>query len=81
LKFKLDLNSNWFVIYKTDLKKKKNFLFEFSFWAETSARPSRPPPARVACMAQPVGAMTQRIHGCAPRNGAKSDPIAPDPTR
>jgi hypothetical protein len=39
LKFKFDLNSNWFVIYETDLK--KNFLFKISFWAESNARPSR----------------------------------------
>jgi hypothetical protein len=26
LKFKFDLNSNWFEIYKIDLKKKKDFL-------------------------------------------------------
>jgi hypothetical protein len=34
LKFKFDLNLNWFVIYKIDLKKKKNFLFEIGSWAE-----------------------------------------------
>jgi hypothetical protein len=34
LKFKFDLNLNLFVIYKTDLKKKKNFLFEIGSWAE-----------------------------------------------
>jgi hypothetical protein len=40
LKFKFDLNSNWFVIYKTALKKKNIFLFEFGFWAESSVRPA-----------------------------------------
>jgi hypothetical protein len=50
------LNSNWFVIYKTDLKKKKNFLIEFGVWAEFSARPSRPHRARTAYAAQPAGA-------------------------
>jgi hypothetical protein len=34
LKFKFDLNLNLFVIYKTDLKKKRNFLFEIGSWAE-----------------------------------------------
>jgi hypothetical protein len=34
LKFKFDLNSNWFEIYKTDLKKKKDFLFFLAYWAE-----------------------------------------------
>jgi hypothetical protein len=58
-----------------------NFLFEFSFWAESSARPSQPPRARVACTAQPAGAAAQRIRGCAPRSGVKSDPIGPDPTQ
>jgi hypothetical protein len=30
------------VIYKTDLKKKKNdFLFKIGIWAESTARPSR----------------------------------------
>jgi hypothetical protein len=51
LKFKFDLNSNWFVIYKTVLKKKKDFLISYGFWAEFLARPSRPPPARAACVA------------------------------
>jgi hypothetical protein len=63
LKFKFDLNSNYFVIYKTVLKKKKKFLFEFGFWAETSAWPSRPPHARVACMTQSAGAAAQRFLG------------------
>jgi hypothetical protein len=56
LKFKFDLNSNWVVIYKTDLKKKKDFLFKISFGpnlrrgtASLTARawptrPSRPVP-------------------------------------
>jgi hypothetical protein len=87
LKFKFDLNSNRFVIYKTVLKKKKVFLFEFGFWAESSARPSRPPRARVACVAQLAGAAAQRFAGMHPRSEAKSDPlsesdpIALDPTR
>jgi hypothetical protein len=45
------------------LKKKKNFLFEFGFWAESSARPSRPPRVRAACTAQPVGAAAQWFAG------------------
>jgi hypothetical protein len=56
LKFIFDLNSNWFGIYKTDLKKIKGFLFFLAYWAESSsaqpassshtrpARPSRPAP-------------------------------------
>jgi hypothetical protein len=42
LKSKFDLNSNCFVIYKTDLKKKKDFLFKIGIWAESMTRPSRP---------------------------------------
>jgi hypothetical protein len=36
------------------LKKKNIFLFEFGYWAESSARPIRPPHLRVACAAQPA---------------------------
>jgi hypothetical protein len=32
--------------------------------------------ARAACTAQLVGAVAQRICGCAPRSGAKSDPLS-----
>ncbi len=66
---------------------KKDFLFKFSFWAESSARPSRPPHVRVAYVAQPVGAMARWFTGAHPRSQAESDPlsesdpIAPDPTR
>jgi hypothetical protein len=81
LKFKFDLNSNKFLIYKIDLKKKKNFLLEFGFRAETLVRPSRPPHARAAYAAQPVGTTAQWIRGHVPHSGAKSDPIAPDPPR
>jgi hypothetical protein len=63
------------------LKKKNDFLFKIGIWAESMARPSRPHRARVACMAQPVGAMAQRTHGRALHSGSKSDPIASDPTR
>jgi hypothetical protein len=55
------LNSNWFVIYKTDLKKKNDFLFKIGIWAESTARPSRPHHVHVAYAAQPqaqVGAST-----------------------
>jgi hypothetical protein len=58
-----------------------NFLFEFGFWAESSARPSQPPHAHAACAAQPASATAQRIRGCAPRSGAKSNPIRPDLTQ
>jgi hypothetical protein len=75
LKFKFDLNSNCFIIYKTDLKKKKNFLFKFGVWAESTAQPSRPPRARAAYAAQTAGAAAQWIRGRAPRSGSKSDPI------
>jgi hypothetical protein len=51
-----------------------DFLFKFSFCAESTVRPSRPPRARAACTAQTVGATAQRIHGRTPRSGAKSDP-------
>jgi hypothetical protein len=75
LKFKFDLNSIWFVIYKTILKKKKDFLISKGFWAEFLARPSRPPPACVACTPQPAGAMTQQSIGVHPHSKAESDPI------
>jgi hypothetical protein len=87
LKFKFDLNSNWFVIYKTVLKKKKDFLISYGFLAEFPARPSQPPPAHTACVAQPAGAAAQRSMGAHPRSKAKSNPlsesnsIAPNPTR
>jgi hypothetical protein len=87
LKLKFDLNSNSFVIYKIVLKKKNVFLFEFGFWAESSARPSRPHGVRAACAAQPAGAVAQRFVGVHLRSEAESDPlsdsnlIAPDPTR
>jgi hypothetical protein len=68
LKFKFDLNSNWFVIYKLDLKKKKNFLIENWLRAEFG-------------VAQPAGAAAQRIHGHAPSSGSKPDPITLDPTQ
>jgi hypothetical protein len=87
LKFNFDLNSNLFVIYKTVLRKKNVFLFEFGFWAESSAQPSRPPRARVACAAQLAGAVAKRftgVHRCSEAESdplSESDPIAPDPTR
>jgi hypothetical protein len=68
LKFKFDLNSNWFVIYKTALKKKNIFLFEFGFWAESSVRPSRPPRER--------GLRGPAVCGRAPRSEAESDPLS-----
>jgi hypothetical protein len=40
------------------------------------ARPSRPPHARVACVAQSIGTVAQLIRGRAPRSGAKSDPLS-----
>jgi hypothetical protein len=52
LKFKFDLNSHGFVIYKTVCKKKNVVLFEFGFWAESSARPTWPPRAQASCVAQ-----------------------------
>jgi hypothetical protein len=36
----------WFVFYKTDMKKKTNFLFEFGYWGESLVRPRRTPHAR-----------------------------------
>jgi hypothetical protein len=86
-KFKFDFNSNCFVIYKTILEKKNVFLFEFGFRAESSARPSRPPRAHAACMAQPTSTAAQWFTGAHPRSEAESDPlsesdpIAPNPTR
>jgi hypothetical protein len=62
LKFKFDLNSNWFVIYKTDLKNEKNFLIGNRLQDEFG-------------VAQPAGAAAQRIHGRTPRSGSKSNPI------
>jgi hypothetical protein len=62
LKFKFDLNSNLFVIFKTDLKKKKNFLIGNQLRAEFG-------------VAQPAGTTAQRIHGRASRSGSKPDPI------
>jgi hypothetical protein len=58
------------------LKKKKVFLFEFSFWAETSARPSRPPHAREVFVAQPVGAVAQWFTRAHPRSEAESNPLS-----
>jgi hypothetical protein len=56
------------------LKKKKVFLFEFGFWAETSARPSRPPRVLAACVAQPAGTVAQWFMGVHPQE-------KPNPTR
>jgi hypothetical protein len=64
MKFKFDLNFNWFVFYKTELKKKKNFLFEIGSWAEIQlvgpawpalptlrmAQPSQPRPSTLAAV-------------------------------
>jgi hypothetical protein len=64
------------------LKIEKNiFLFEFSCWAESSARPSWPPHVRVACVAQPTSVTAQQFMGVHPHSEAESDPIASDPTR
>jgi hypothetical protein len=63
-------------MYKIVLKKKKVFLFEFGFWAETSARPSWPPHARTACVAQPAGTTAQQFTGVHPRSEVKSDPLS-----
>jgi hypothetical protein len=38
------------------LKKKNDFLFKISVWAESTTRPSRPHHARTAYVAQPAGA-------------------------
>jgi hypothetical protein len=54
------------------LKKKNVFLFEFGFWAESSARPSRPPHARL--LRGPT------VRGHSPRSEAESDPIVPNLT-
>jgi hypothetical protein len=63
LKFKFDSNSNLFVIYKIDLKKKKKFLFEFGFWAEF--------------LAWPAGRRRDpRVHGRALCSRAKSDRLS-----
>jgi hypothetical protein len=84
LKFKFDLNSNWFVIYKTVLEKKKDFLVSQGFWAEF---PARPPPAHMAYVAQPPSTVAQRSVGTHPHSEAESDPlsefdpIAPNLTR
>jgi hypothetical protein len=75
------------VIYKIVLKNKNVFLFEFNFWAKTSARPSRPPRAHAACAAQPVGVAAQRfmsVHPCSEAKSdllSESDPIALNPPR
>jgi hypothetical protein len=74
------LNSNLFVINKTVLKKKNVFLFEFSFWAESSAPPSRPPRAHAAYAAQRLTGV-HRVAKLNPTGQAESDPIAPDLTR
>jgi hypothetical protein len=63
------------------LKKKKVFLFEFGFWAESLARPSWPPYAT-----QLASATTQQFAGVHLRSEAESDqlsesdPITPDLT-
>jgi hypothetical protein len=63
------------------LKKKKNFLFEFSFWAESLVRPSRPPRARVTYAAQLADTAAQLFTGAQrvaepnPTRYAKSDPM------
>jgi hypothetical protein len=64
----------WFVIKKTDLKKKRISYLKIGIWAESTARPNRPHRARAACAAQ-------QIHGCSSHNGSKPDQITPDPTR
>jgi hypothetical protein len=58
------------------LKKKKDFLFEFGFWAKFLVWPSRHPHARAAYVAHPAIAAAQRIHGRALRSGAKFDPLS-----
>jgi hypothetical protein len=49
LKFKFDLNSNLFLIYKTVLKKKRISSLKTGIWAESTARPSQPHRARGLC--------------------------------
>jgi hypothetical protein len=48
------------------------FLFEFGFWAESSARPIQPPLTRAA---QPAGATAQRFASVHPRSEDKSNPL------
>jgi hypothetical protein len=54
LKFKFDMNSNWFVIYKTDLKKQKNFLIGNRLQAEFGAAQPASPRARPAQPSRPA---------------------------
>jgi hypothetical protein len=60
LKFKFDLNSNWFVIFKTDLKKKKNFLIGDQLRAEFG-------------VAQPASLLTPGLRGPAGRRHGPAD--------
>jgi hypothetical protein len=79
LKFKFELNSNLFVIYKTNLKKKKNFLIGNRLQAEFGAAQSTT--ARAAYVAQsavprPGGSRARNPRGEAiPNPLSKSDPI------
>jgi hypothetical protein len=79
LKFKFDLNSNLFVIYKINLKKKKNFLIGNRLQAEFGV--AQPTTARVAYVAQsavprPGGSRARNPRGEAvPNPLSKSDPI------
>jgi hypothetical protein len=55
LKFKFDLNSNWFGIYKIDFKKIKGFLFFLAYWAKIgSAKPASSSRMRPAQPSRPV---------------------------
>jgi hypothetical protein len=76
LKFKFDLNSNLFVIYKTDLKKKENFLIGNQLWAEFGA--AQPATTRAAQLEapRPGGSWASNLRGEAePDPLSKSDPI------
>jgi hypothetical protein len=72
---------------ENSFEKEKGFSNFLRLLGRIPAQPSRPPPARVACAAQPICAMAQQSMGAHPRSEAESDPlsksnpIAPNPTR
>jgi hypothetical protein len=81
LKFKFDLNSNWFGIYKIDLKKIKGSLFFLAYWAKSGstqpASSSRTWPAQPSRSApRPNGPQAcTRVAPVTQPDSAKSGPI------
>jgi hypothetical protein len=74
LKFKFDLNSNCFVIYKTNLKKKNNFLIGNRLQAEFGV--AHRATTRAACTAQPAAPWPGGLWARNPRGEAEPDPLS-----